>query len=294
MPTETRTVPFDGRTVSGRVFGRGEPGTPLLLLHGAGGNALHWPPRLRRLPGRAVHALDWPGHGASSGPPLAHVEEFAQLARAWLDAAGVAQAVVMGHSLGSAAALAFALAWPERTAGLVVVSGGAQLPVSADLLRLLDEDFDAATARLAEWSYARGTSAATLERHRAQLRRTGQATLRAAFQACAAFDAAPQLAASPPAVPALVLVGDEDRMTRPARAAALHAALPRSRFHSLAQAGHTLPLEQPDALTTLTADFLSHPGETRAETDEKTDEKTDAGTDEECRDPIDRRNSAGR
>jgi pimeloyl-ACP methyl ester carboxylesterase len=41
---------------------------PLVLLHGAGGSYLQWPPDLRRLPTREVYALDLPGHGKSEGP----------------------------------------------------------------------------------------------------------------------------------------------------------------------------------------------------------------------------------
>ena len=41
---------------------------PLVLVHGAGGSHLDWPPDLRRLAGMRVIALDLPGHGRSPGP----------------------------------------------------------------------------------------------------------------------------------------------------------------------------------------------------------------------------------
>ena len=42
-------------------------GPQLVLIHGSGGDHLHWPAKLRQLNGAAVIALDLPGHGRSSG-----------------------------------------------------------------------------------------------------------------------------------------------------------------------------------------------------------------------------------
>ena len=38
---------------------------PVILIHGAGGTHLHWPPQIRRLSGYRIYALDLPGHGIS-------------------------------------------------------------------------------------------------------------------------------------------------------------------------------------------------------------------------------------
>ena len=47
-------------------------------------------------------------------------------------------------------------------------------------------------------------------------------------------------------VPVLVLVGEEDRLTPPADAEAMAAALPNARLTRIAGAGHLAPLERPD------------------------------------------------
>ena len=57
-------------------------------------------------------------------------------------------------------------------------------------------------------------------------------------------------------VPVLVLVGEEDRLTPPADAEAMVAALPDARFSRIAGAGHLAPLEQPDAVAAAVREFL--------------------------------------
>jgi len=57
-------------------------------------------------------------------------------------------------------------------------------------------------------------------------------------------------------VPVLVLVGEEDRLTPPADAEAMVAALPDARFSRIAGAGHLAPLEQPAAVAGASRDGL--------------------------------------
>jgi pimeloyl-ACP methyl ester carboxylesterase len=47
--------------------GSGYETLPVVLIHGAGGTHLSWPPEVRRLAGVRVYAIDLPGHGKSPG-----------------------------------------------------------------------------------------------------------------------------------------------------------------------------------------------------------------------------------
>jgi pimeloyl-ACP methyl ester carboxylesterase len=51
---------------------------PVILIHGAGGNHLYWPPQLRRMPNERVFAVDLPGHGKSRGVGQHTIEDYAQ------------------------------------------------------------------------------------------------------------------------------------------------------------------------------------------------------------------------
>jgi pimeloyl-ACP methyl ester carboxylesterase len=94
----------------------------VVLLHGQPGSGADWKQVEARLPpGLSVLAPDRPGYGVSRRP----AGGFAAGARALLadmDARGIDQAVLVGHSYGGGVALAAARLAPERVAGLVLLA----------------------------------------------------------------------------------------------------------------------------------------------------------------------------
>jgi pimeloyl-ACP methyl ester carboxylesterase len=111
----------------GRTDGAGEPLWPVVLVHGASGNLgdlrLALGDRLAQT--RRVVLVDRPGHGWSDRPGGAQdaspARQAALIAQA-LDRLGIERFVLLGHSLGGAVATAFALAYPDRLAGLVLLA----------------------------------------------------------------------------------------------------------------------------------------------------------------------------
>ena len=93
-----------------------------MLLHGQPGSGADWRQVADRLPRTLdVLALDRPGYGASRQP----AGGFAYGARAVvaeLDARGIGQAVLAGHSYGGGVALAAAQLAPERVEALVLLA----------------------------------------------------------------------------------------------------------------------------------------------------------------------------
>jgi pimeloyl-ACP methyl ester carboxylesterase len=105
-----------------------EEDVPLVLLHGRGGAGAGFAPILPQLAARRrVITVDLPGWGLSEKPRFTgHAPEDALRvwvdgALAFLDAEGVAQVDLLGHSMGGFTALALALAHPERVRRLVLV-----------------------------------------------------------------------------------------------------------------------------------------------------------------------------
>lgn len=113
-----------GRERTLHVVEQGD-GPCLVLIHGALTTHVDWPQQLRR--GYAartkVVAVDRPGHGDSIRPRFAGAAtQQARQIRDGLSAAGVGEALLVGHSFGAMVALAHASLFPEQTLGLVLVA----------------------------------------------------------------------------------------------------------------------------------------------------------------------------
>jgi pimeloyl-ACP methyl ester carboxylesterase len=104
----------------------GKPDLPaVVFLHGASSNLKDQMVPLRPLlESRAeLLFLDRPGHGWSQrGSGNATLSGQAKTVAALLDHLGIREAILVGHSFGAAEATAFALAYPERTRGLVLLA----------------------------------------------------------------------------------------------------------------------------------------------------------------------------
>jgi pimeloyl-ACP methyl ester carboxylesterase len=97
-------------------------GAPLVLVHGLGGAASNWlalAPLL--LPGRRVLVPDLPGHGGSSPLPAApSLNVYADRVAPLIERERIAPAAVAGHSFGGAVALRLAIRRPELVGSLVL------------------------------------------------------------------------------------------------------------------------------------------------------------------------------
>ena len=227
---------------------------PLVLIHGAGGTHLHWPPRLRRLPTAAVYAPDLPGHGRSGGNGYATIGEY----RAWLhefvDALGLPAFVLAGHSMGGAIALDFALTYPERLVGLGLVGASARLRVAPAILNGIQTDFAVATANLIEMMYGPTVEQPRRLSYLQGLREVAPAVLHADFCACDGFDVSARVGEID--LPTLIICGQLDQMTPAKYSERLHAQICHSELHLLDNTGHMAMIEQADTTTHLFEKFL--------------------------------------
>ena len=97
-------------------------GPPLVILHGLFGNAANWGVIAGHLASQArVLALDLRNHGRSPWAEPADYLAMAGDVLAWLDQAGLAEATLLGHSLGGKVAMTVALLAPARVSRLLVV-----------------------------------------------------------------------------------------------------------------------------------------------------------------------------
>jgi pimeloyl-ACP methyl ester carboxylesterase len=204
--------------------------------------------------GYAVLAPDLPGHGRSAGAPLTSVEAIAAWLHRLLDAAGVAKAALVGHSMGSLIALEAA----ERASTLVMIGTAYPMKVSEALLTTARDKPEAAMAMVNAFSHSlasakpsypgpgawlRGGSLALMRR--LQSRQTAINLFENDFQVCDRY-AGGEAAAARVDCPVHFILGSLDQMTSPKQNAALGGLL-KPRIHTV-PAGHALMAEAPDAV----------------------------------------------
>jgi pimeloyl-ACP methyl ester carboxylesterase len=248
----------DGKAVfaatGGRDFAAGRPA--VVMLHGAGLDHVVWalPARSLAHRGRAVLAPDLPGHGRSPGPALSSIAELADWLVRLFDAADIADAALVGHSMGSLVALEAAARAPARVRALALLGVAARMSVHPDLLRAAADDRPHAANLIVSWGHGPaghfGGNPAPgvwlMGGGQRLLARSAEGVLAADLAACNAYDAT---AAAPRVTcPTLLLLGAKDRMTPPGRAKALAAALAKAETVILPDAGHMMTGEAPDAV----------------------------------------------
>jgi pimeloyl-ACP methyl ester carboxylesterase len=224
---------------------------------------MHWPGELRRLPGRLVVALDLPGHGRSAGTNSPSFDRtctgqdivgYARVVGRFAQELGLDTFALAGHSMGGAVAQEFALRYPQRLAGMILVATGAKLPVAPDLLRTIQEDFRGAAEAMTAWSQGKRSDPSTMRIYLQRLCEVDPQLLYSDYAACNAWDRTADVGNI--TVPTLVICGDADRMTPLRYSLDLAQQIATARLVVVPGAGHMVMLEQPAVVTEAVVHFL--------------------------------------
>jgi pyruvate dehydrogenase E2 component (dihydrolipoamide acetyltransferase) len=118
------TVDVGGRSIAYATLGADHDTDPIVLVHGYGGDKNSWLFVQEPLAANAVvHAIDLPGHGASSKDVGdGTLSTLASVVLGFLDALDIRRAHLVGHSLGGAVVAAVAAAEPDRVRSLTLVA----------------------------------------------------------------------------------------------------------------------------------------------------------------------------
>lgn len=242
-------------------------GRPLLLIHGFPFSGRMWRAQLEELSANNQLIIpDLPGFGKSPASPAPSVEQFATNCLAILEDLHISEKVILGGlSMGGYIALAAARLFPERLAALLLLSTRA----SADTAEgKAGRDATIAKVReggpsvVAEGMYPKLLAPATyndLPFVAGELKQVmGDATTEGVIGALTAMrdrqDSVPHLKNI--SVPTLIIHGQEDAVIPPSEAQVMADAVPGSKLHLVAKAGHLPPMEQPTEFNRIVSEFL--------------------------------------
>ena len=241
----------------------GGSGAPVVFLHGAGG-LLRDNPFLDELARRYhVFAPEWPGYGESTGEEL--LEDMLDFAlHGWdlVDALGLRQPHVVGHSMGGMIAAEMACLAPRDVGRLALVSPAGlwldEHPVP-DIFAMLPGQIAEVLFSDPQAGQALLTGGADLTDMEA-LKEFYLGTQRRLAMAGKILFPIPNRRLSKRLyrlrADTLVLWGAADRLIVPAYAAHWRALIPGARVELVEGAGHMLPYEQPEAFVRTLAGFL--------------------------------------
>jgi pimeloyl-ACP methyl ester carboxylesterase len=236
--------------------GRGEV---VVLLHAWTGSYAFWAYQVGPLAAAGYRVITYSQRGhARSGPidPAAPGTVTGDL-KALLDHLGIARAHLVGTAGGALPALDFGLTWPERTASLVLSSsimGISDPEVLAVGRTMFPRGVYAVSHTFSEIGpsyragYPEGVAAWEALEHDAW--QGGEVRQQVATPITFA-----RMNAS--SVPILLITGDADLMMPPSRLRHVARNVPRCELVFVAEAGHSLHWEQPEAFNAATLDYLA-------------------------------------
>jgi pimeloyl-ACP methyl ester carboxylesterase len=261
-------VEVDGRAAFAYTAAHAiDPAKPtVMFVHGAGldHSSFGLQSRYFGYHGRNVLALDLPAHGRSEGPPLASIEAIADWLSRVLKTLKLEKASVVGHSMGSLAALEFAARYPAQCERIVLVGTGYPMKVAAPFLEAARDNDDSAFDMHTIWGH--GAQAAFGANPNpgmwmygdalARLERLAPGVLHADLKACNDYTGA-EAAAEKVKCPALFVLGRRDVMTPPRAAKTLQERIAGAKAVEIGASGHTLMAEAPDAVLDALIGFIS-------------------------------------
>ncbi|MBC7949221.1 MAG: alpha/beta hydrolase [Chitinophagaceae bacterium] len=237
------------------VDDQGVGGIPVLFVHSFGGNIDHWGAQLIHLrANRRAIAMDMRGHGMSEAPKDNDytVQSLANDISAVVDSLKLDRVVLVGHSMGGSAAIAYAGTHPGKVAGLVISGTPGKTPVeqAKPIMASLESDqYDQVMASYMK-QLLTGAKPTTDSLETKGVRRISKEASISIIRSVFEYDPLPDLQKY--SGPKLIIGKTSEDQPN-----SLHKALPNITYKTIEGTSHWMQLDDPEAFNVILDDFLS-------------------------------------
>jgi len=242
-------------------------GTAVLFIHGFPFAHTIWDHPVGQLERWKRIAPDLRGMGRSDAPDLGYsIGTYAEDLLALLDALDVEEAILCGLSMGGYIAFEMLRRARARISGLILMDTRAEADTAdgkknrdAAILQAKEGGAKAVAEDMLPKLLSPTTTQrnpALVERLRTMMSATPVAGMVGALGAMRDRPDSMGMLPDLTGLPTVVMVGADDQLTPPDRSRAMADAIPGARLEVVPNAGHVLPLEAPDRITSLIRSFV--------------------------------------
>ena len=233
-------------------------GVPVVFVHGAGSSHAIWTLQIQHFaPERRVIALDLSGHGQSDSAEgeADIVDDYAQEIGALLDHLDLDRFVLVGHSMGGGAVMAYLLSQPvRRPVAVALVDTSPDLDLSKIAPGLVIEAVESYFFLIKKRMTDKESLAYKICKEEEDRKREHPETVRRDLRACDRFDIADRVGDID--LPVFVIHGDDDDIIPLGVAEELVRRLPRADIAIVRGSDHCPMVQQPEEFNRLLGKFL--------------------------------------
>jgi pimeloyl-ACP methyl ester carboxylesterase len=228
----------------------------LVFIHGSGGEHTLWESQYKALQNDFnIAAVNLPGHGLSGGKGEKDVMVYVEWVKKMITGLGIKRPpVLIGHSLGAAISLTFAIHYGYLLSAIVPVGGGVTMPVNPALLSQLKTDPEAVYGMIVKFAIAKSHRDRVGPGIYEGLKKGNPEILHDDLFACDKLDVTE--AVKKISIPVLVICGDDDKMTPPALSRYIADNVPGGKIALIPGAGHFVMNEDPEAFNKVLREFV--------------------------------------
>lgn len=227
----------------------------LVFIHGSGNDHIVWKNQYISMEKDFnITAVDLPGHGNSEGKGEQNVTIYAEWVKKIIEGLGLEKPVLIGHSLGAAISLTFAIKYGGMLSGIVPVGGGVKMPVNQLILDGIRHDPSSIIALAAKFAISKKNRERLTNWLTDNLSSTNPEVIYGDFLSCDRLDITEEI--SHIRTPTLLVCGDDDKMAPPALSQFMKDRIPGAELMLIEDAGHFAMLENVKMFNRVLKDFI--------------------------------------